>query len=170
VLVSGASVGQAFRADADGLARIDVCVAAPAGTMPALMLHLASRPPARHADGTVAASPADADVELRRARVAAGAVAEDAWIAAEFDPLDACAGRSLYFWVELADEGAAAGAPAAAPVALRTYAEGWGEAPPSGLHLDHRPVAGSLAFRTFHVRGAAVTPRAGSRSPSPSPP
>jgi glycosyltransferase involved in cell wall biosynthesis len=145
------AVGQTFVADADGLFRIDVCVGSDAGAMPTLLVQ-------------VAADPAPTSPALRRAVVEGGPVAEDAWVAAEFAPLEGSAGRTLYVWVTLAN----AGAPAVPAPTLRTYAAGWGEGAGSGLHLDHRPAAGSLAFRTFYRPGA--TCRAGSPSPSPSPP
>ena len=152
LLAPGRAIGQVFAPDADGLYRIDVCVGADdARMMPALVVHLAS--------GPSPGAPA-----LRRTVIAGGPVADDAWIAAEFAPLDTGAGRSIYVWVELAD----ADPQATGAITLRTYTQGWGEEPETGLHLDHRPAPGSLAFRTFYRGG--ITPRSDSPSPSPSPP
>ena len=81
---------------------------------------------------------------MRRVLVDAGTIADHAWVAASFDPIPASAGRDFYVWVE--SEGAAA----EDAVTLWTYVHGHGDAPPGGLHLDHRPAAGSLSFRTFH--------------------
>ncbi len=153
VLAHGRTVGQTFVADMDGLCRIDVCVGSDgAGAMPALVVLLAS-------------DPAPTTPALRRVVVDPGPVAEDAWIAAEFAPLEHSAARPLYVSVGLARIDDAALVPA---ITLRTWERGWGEDPPSGLHVDDRPVAGSLAFRTFYRGGA--TRRDGSPSPSPSPP
>ncbi|HEY2386743.1 MAG TPA: glycosyltransferase [Candidatus Binatia bacterium] len=133
VLAAERAVGQVFAADHDGLCRIDVCVASASGEMPALVVQ-------------VAADPAPTSPALRRVGVAAGPVAEDAWIAAEFAPIEGSAGRTFYAWVTLAP----AEALEVPAVTLRTYTAGWGEGPASGLHLDHHPTPGSLAFRTFY--------------------
>lgn len=143
-LAAGRAVGQRFRAAADDLYRIDVCVAGGAA-IPVLVVRVATIGP--EDDETTPSRRA-----VREARIAAGPVAEDAWLAAEFTPIGAGAGRELYCWVETAEPGTAAAEPATTveAVVLRTYACGWGETPPAGLYVDHRPVAGSLAFRTFH--------------------
>lgn len=174
VLTPGRSVGQIFRAETDGLCRVDVAVGTDgAARAPAVVVRVAAGPDTR-------------DAVLRRVDVAAGAIADDAWIAAEFTPIPDSAGRTFYIWVETSatdatvtdatgPDAAAVGAEttvaddSAAPITLRTYTAGWGEAPPAGLHLDHRPVAGSLAFRTF-CRPPRVTRPGASPSPSPSPP
>ncbi len=157
ILAPGHAVGQRFRAETDDLCRIDVCVGSDdRGDAPALVLHVATID-----EGTEVASSAATRVaaELRQARIAAGPVAEDAWLAAEFAPISDSAGRTFYFWVECAAPDSPARTPMTA-VTLRTYTGGPGETPPTGLHLDHRPVAGSVAFRTFH----RPAPRADARS------
>lgn len=146
-LLPGRAVGQTFRADADGLSRIDLCVGTDARVHThRLIVHLSERPGGQVPD-------------LRRVILDAGNLADGAWIAAEFPPLEACAGRLLYVWVEA--EGAAPGN----AITLWTYTRGWGEEVPGGLHIDHLPVAGSLAFRTFHAQrnGSAEEPRPGDR-------
>ncbi|MBI3769298.1 MAG: glycosyltransferase [Deltaproteobacteria bacterium] len=157
ILAPGRAVGQRFRAEMDDLCRIDVCIGSDdRGDAPALTFHVATI-----AEGTeVAPSAATrAAGALRQARLAAGPVAEDAWLAAEFAPISGSAGRTFYFWVECAEPDSPPRTSVTA-VTLRTSTHGRGETPPAGLHLDHRPVAGSLAFRTFH----RAAPRADARS------
>lgn len=152
ILVPGLTVGQRFRADGDGLYRIDVCVgtSADGAEAPAFLLRVVAAD-----DGADAvATRGHGDAPLRATRVAAGPVAADAWLAAEFTPIAESAGRSFYFWVEATAASPASTAPAS--FTLRTYAEGWGGTPAAGLHVDHRPVAGSLAFRTFHRPAASA--------------
>jgi hypothetical protein len=74
----------------------------------------------------------------------AAALADGAWVAAVFEPLPASAGRDLYVWAT--SDGADGSA-----VTLWTYTRGHGDRPPDGLHLDHAPAAGSLAFRTYYA-------------------
>jgi hypothetical protein len=74
------------------------------------------------------------------------APADAAWLAASFPPL-APGGRELYVWFESAD------ATEADAITLWTYVHGHGDAPPGGLHLDHRPAPGSLTFRTYYRAG-----------------
>jgi hypothetical protein len=138
LLVGARTVGQRFRASADHLYRIDVRV----GTD--------GRPHAHRLRVRVAVD-ADPDARpLREAVIAAGALADDAWAAVEFPPLAASAGRDLYVWVQ------ADGAAADDAITLWTYVHGWGEDVPGGLHLDHRPAAGSLTYRTFHREPSAA--------------
>jgi hypothetical protein len=127
-LVPGRSVGQRFRAGADRLARIDVRVGTDgrAGRR-RLVVHLTDAP---------------GGPDVRRIAIDA-APADAAWVAASFPPLDA-SGRELYVWVESED------ATDAGAVTLWTYVHGHGDAPPGGLHLDHRPAPGSLTYRTFY--------------------
>ena len=129
-LVAGRSVGQRFRARADGLCRIDLRV----GTD--------GRRHAQRLAIQVAASPADRHAPIRRAEVEAADLADGAWVAASFEPISDSAGRELYVWVQSADAAASA-------VTLWTYVHGHGDTPPGGLHLDHVPVLGSLTFRAF---------------------
>jgi hypothetical protein len=83
--------------------------------------------------------------------VDAATIADQAWVAASFEPIADSAGRDLYLWI--VSEGAARGEGDA--VTLWTYVCGHGDAPPGGLHFDHRAAAGSLTFRTYHRRGDA---------------
>ena len=131
-LAPGHSLGQRFRASADGLCRIDVRV----GT--------GGRPHRHHLVIQVAASPGGA-APLRRVVVDAATAADHAWVAASFDPIPDSAGRDFYVRIE--SEGATPGD----AVTLWTYVRGHGDTPPGGLHVDHRPSPGSLTFRTFHV-------------------
>jgi glycosyltransferase involved in cell wall biosynthesis len=161
VLAPGRAIGQRFRADGNDLCRIDVRVGSDgAPHVPALDVHLIALDAG--ADPHISAS--DDTRALRHVRIAGGRIADDAWVAAEFAPIPESAGRAFYVWVTRGEA-----RPASAPVTLRTYTAGWGETPPAGLHLDHQPVAGSLAFRTFHRR-PALTLHDASPSPSPSPP
>ena len=155
ILTPGRTVGQRFRADADDLCRIDVCVgiAGARADAPALLLRVV---PAEEGAERAVPDTAGAGADTRAARVDAGPIAEDAWLAAGFAPIARSAGRSFYFWIEPAEASPASPTPAAA-VTVHTYTHAWGETPPVGLHLDHRPVAGSVAFRTFH-RVAARPP------------
>ena len=129
-LVEGRAVGQRFTATADGLCRIDVRV----GT------------DGRRSDHAVTFALADstgpAANPLRQATIVPDPVADGAWIALAFDPIAASAGRDFYFWLE--------SSASASTVTLWTYARGHGDTPPSGLHVDHAPSVGSLAFRTFY--------------------
>ncbi len=133
VLAPGRSVGQRFRASADGLCRIDVRVGTD-GRRHAYLLVF-----------QLAASPDARATALRRIVVDASAAADQAWVAAVFPPVPDSGGRDFYLWVE---------APDATPdaVTLWTYVRGHGDAPPGGLHLDHAPSSGSLTFRTFHAQ------------------
>jgi len=129
-LVPARTVGQRFTASADGLARIDVRV----GTD--------GRPGHRRLVVHLADAPGGAD--LRRFVVDA-TPADGAWVAAAFPAL-AARGRELYLWVECEDA-------SAGDITLWTYVRGHGDAPPGGLHLDHRPAPGSLTFRSFYHPG-----------------
>ncbi len=131
-LLAGKTVGQTFQAKADRLRRIDLCI----GTddLPhahTLVVHLTDRP-------EIAAP------DLRRVDIDTNTISNHAWIAAEFAPIEDSAGRTFYVWVE------ATGSSTDDAVTLWTYVDGWGETPPTGLHLDHRSAPGSLTFRTFH--------------------
>jgi hypothetical protein len=90
----------------------------------------------------------DAAADLRTVVVHAHDWADGAWVAVEFAPLSASAGRPLYVWME-SDVRDAADA-----VMLWTYVAGWGDPVGSGLRLDHVDAPGSLTFRTFHARAA----------------
>jgi hypothetical protein len=125
------SLGQRFRASADGLCRVDVRV----GTD--------GRPHRHRLAIQVSASPGDA-APLRRVSIDASTIADHAWVAASFDPIPDSAGRDFYLCIE--SDGAAPGD----AVTLWTYVRGHGDTPPGGLHLDHRLAPGSLAFRTFY--------------------
>ncbi len=130
-LLAGRSVGQCFRASADDLCRVDLRVGTDGRRHDQrLVVRIADAPGARQ-------SP------LRVCTIDAATVADGAWVAATFDPIAASADRDLYLWIESADDTETA-------VTLWTYVEGHGDAPPGGLHLDHRPAPGSLTFRTFH--------------------
>ena len=145
-LTPGLRVGQLFRATADRLYRIDIRV----GTDGRVHRQLLTLSLSERADPTT-------DV-LRRASFAVDAFVDGAWIAVEFPPLADCAERTLYFWIEAETPGVPDG------VTLWTYVHGWGDTPPSGLHLDHVPMPGSLTFRTFHrTRGGLLTPPAASQ-------
>ncbi|MCC6766207.1 MAG: glycosyltransferase [Deltaproteobacteria bacterium] len=129
-VTGGRTFGQAFRASAEGLCRVDVRVGTDGRRHPhRLHVRLAESPHAR--------------TPLRAAVVDAAALADGAWVAATFAPIENSAGRELYFWVE-SDGGAATGP------TLWTSVAGPGDAPPGGLHLDHAPARGSLTFRTYH--------------------
>ncbi len=131
-LAPDSSVGQQFRATADGLYRIDIRLGTEGRAhRQRLTLRLADQ-----------AGPT-AQV-LRQAAFAVDPFVDGAWAAVEFTPLADSAGRRLYFWIETDTPGSPDG------VTLWTYVRGWGDIPPAGLHLDHRPVPGSLTFRTFH--------------------
>jgi glycosyltransferase involved in cell wall biosynthesis len=134
-LLAGRAVGQVFRARADRLSRVDLCVGTDGRVNPhRLIVHLSDRP------GRGAR-------ELARVVLDAATLADHAWVAVEIPPVAESAGRDLYLWVE--SEGAAEGN----AVTLWTYVRGWGEGAPRGLHLDHAPAPGSLTFRTFHLAG-----------------
>jgi hypothetical protein len=156
-------VGQAFRATADGLCRIDVAVGTDGRVNShRLVVHLteasAGLPTTSDIDG---AAP-----ELRRVTIDAATLADGAWVAAEFASLTDSAGRALYVWVE--SEGASEGN----AVTLWTYERGWGEEVPGGLHIDHHAVPGSLCFRTFHrpsVTSAAKASEASASTANPAP-
>ncbi len=130
-LGAGRTVGQRFVAGAGHLTRIDVRV----GTD--------GRPHRDRLTVHVAAAPDAGD--LRCVVLDAAEIADGAWCAALFEAIPESAGRSFYVWVESDRATAEDG------VTLWTYVRGHGDAPPPGLHLDHRPAAGSLTFRTFHV-------------------
>jgi glycosyltransferase involved in cell wall biosynthesis len=162
-LLPGRAVGQAFRATADGLCRIDVAVGTDGRVNShRLVVHLteasAGLPTTSDIDG---AAP-----ELRRVTIDAATLADGAWVAAEFASLTDSAGRALYVWVE--SEGASEGN----AVTLWTYERGWGEEVPGGLHIDHHAVPGSLCFRTFHrpsVTSAAKASEASASTANPAP-
>ena len=143
-LEPGVRIGQLFRVTGDGLYRIDIRLGTD-GRVHRQRLALSL---------TESADPAAP--LLRRASVAVDAFVDGAWLAVEFPPLADSASRTLYFWVEAETPGVPDG------VTLWTNLHGWGDTPPSGLHLDHAPKPGSLTFRTFH-RGwkSPSTPPAG---------
>jgi glycosyltransferase involved in cell wall biosynthesis len=131
-LAPGHSVGQRFRASDDGLCRIDVRVGIDGRPRRhRLVVHV----------GTGADGP-----PLRRVTVDTATIADQAWVAASFEPIADSAGRDLYVWITSADAGDGDG------VTLWTYVRGHGDTPPGGLHIDHRAAAGSLTFRTYHRR------------------
>lgn len=130
LLVAGRSIGQRLQASADGLCRID------------LRFGTNGRRHEHRLTIRIASAPATREHPLREATIDASTIADDAWIAVPFAALPASAGEEVYVWVE-------SDAPASSLI-LWTYARGHGDEPPSGLHVDHRPAPGSLAFRTFY--------------------
>lgn len=123
------TVGQRFRATANGLCRVDV------------QLHTTKRGARLVVSLSEGQDPNDAP--LRRVTVDATSAAGDAWIAACFDPILDCGGRDLYLTVA-ADVGSAS-------FTVWTYLHGHGDTPPGGLMFDHRPALGALTFRTFYI-------------------
>jgi len=93
---------------------------------------------------TLAAAPETIGDPLRRVVVDGGPIADGAWVAARFEPLEDSAGRDLYVAVQ-------ADTTADDRITLWTYTRGHGDMPPGGLHIDHAPAPGSLTFRTFHT-------------------
>lgn len=132
------TVGQRFRATADGLCRVDVHV------------HTKKRGARLVVSLSEGQDPNDAP--LRRVTVDATSAAGDAWIAASFDPIPDSGGRDFYLTVA-ADVGSAS-------FTVWTYLHGHGDAPPGGLMFDHRPALGALTFRTFYADTPLDAPRA----------